>query len=62
LKEEYFVSLLNRLNENYKTKHNSDLTLVTIRHYSTGTIKELTDGKTVLLEQISRNTAQMVLK
>lgn len=62
LKEEYFDGLLNRLNENYKTKHNSDLTLVTVRHYSTGTIHELTADKTVLLEQISRNTAQMVLK
>ncbi|HWZ35059.1 MAG TPA: aspartate kinase, partial [Mucilaginibacter sp.] len=62
LKQEYFESLLNSLNESYKTKHNSGLTLITIRHYSTGTIKELTGDKTVLLEQISRNTAQLVLK
>lgn len=61
-KEEYFTKLLETLNQKYRTKYNENLTLITIRHYTTGTIKELTLGKTVLLEQISRNTAQMVLK
>ncbi|MFD2871862.1 aspartate kinase [Mucilaginibacter ximonensis] len=61
-KEEYFGGLLSELHENYKTKYNSDLSLVTVRHYSAGTIKELTSDKTVLLEQVSRNTAQLVLK
>lgn len=61
-KEEYFGGLLSELHENYKTKYNSDLSLVTVRHYSAATIKELTSDKTVLLEQVSRNTAQLVLK
>jgi aspartate kinase len=60
--EEYFGGLLEALNQKYRTKYNKDLTLVTVRHYTTGTIKELTADKTVLLEQISRNTAQLVLK
>ncbi|WP_214070752.1 aspartate kinase [Mucilaginibacter sp. dw_454] len=62
LKDERFETLLKDLNKDYKTKYNNDLTLLTVRHYSTGNIKELTIGKTVLLEQISRNTAQLVLK
>ncbi|GAA4102671.1 aspartate kinase [Mucilaginibacter panaciglaebae] len=61
-KEEYFGRLLEALNQKYRTKYNENLTLITVRHYTTGAIKELTADKTVLLEQISRNTAQLVLK
>jgi len=61
-KDEYFGGLLEALNQKYRTKYNENLTLITVRHYTGGTIKELTANKTVLLEQISRNTAQLVLK
>ncbi|MFD2865255.1 aspartate kinase [Mucilaginibacter antarcticus] len=59
---EYLDKLLKNLNSSYKVKYNSDLTLITVRHYLHDTIKNLTIGKTTLLEQISRNTAQVVVK
>jgi aspartate kinase len=61
-KEEYFNALLANLNTTYKVKYNSDLTLITVRHSAGDIMKELTAGKTVLLEQLSRNTLQVVVK
>jgi len=60
--EERFKQLLQSLNEGFRAKYNSGLTLITTRHYTPVTLKELTADKTVLLEQISRNTAQMVVR
>lgn len=60
--EERFKRLLQDLSERFKPKYNSELTLITSRHYTPSSLKELTDDKTILLEQISRNTAQMVVK
>jgi aspartate kinase len=58
--EERFNKLLQRLSEGFKAKYNNNLMLITTRHYTPGTLKELTADKTVLLEQVSRNTAQVV--
>ncbi len=60
--EERFEKLLNSMQQDFKVKYNTGLTLITVRHHADGALKELTNGKTVLLEQVSRNTAQMVLK
>jgi len=60
--EERFNRLLKDLNESYKVKYNQGLMLITLRHYQLDSLKDLTLGKTVLLEQISRNTAQLVVK
>lgn len=60
--EERFEKLLNSLQQDFKVKYNTDLTLITIRHHAEDALKELTQGKTVLMEQISRNTAQVVVK
>jgi len=60
--EDRFKQLLQNLNEGFKAKYNSGLTLITTRHYTPASLKELTVGKTVLIEQISRNTAQMVVR
>jgi aspartate kinase len=62
LNEERFEKLLSSLKQDFKVKYNDGLTLITTRHYADGTIAELTNGKTVLLEQVSRNTAQVVVK
>jgi aspartate kinase len=62
LNEERFDRLLISLKQDFKVKYNGGLTLITVRHDGVNTIKELTDGKTVLLEQISRNTIQVVVK
>jgi aspartate kinase len=61
-KEEYFNTLISNLNIAYKVKYNSGLTLITVRHSSGNVIQELTTGKTILLEQLSRNTVQVVVK
>jgi aspartate kinase len=61
-KEEYFNALLANLNTTYKVKYNSNLTIITVRHSAGDIMKELTAGKTVLLEQLSRNTIQVVVK
>ena len=60
--EERFKKLLNLLNQNFNVKYNTGLSLITLRHYSDASLKELTDGKTVLLEQLSRNTIQLVVR
>ncbi len=61
-KAEYFDKLLTDLNKDFKVKYNNDLTLITIRHYNQNALNELIANKVVLLEQISRNTAQVVVK
>jgi len=60
--EERFEKLLSNLQQDFKVKYNTGLTLITIRHHAENALKELTEGKTVLLEQVSRNTAQVVVK
>jgi aspartate kinase len=59
---ERFEKLLSGLNQDFKVKYNNDITLITVRHYKQNALKELTGDKIVLLEQISRNTAQVVVK
>ena len=61
-REDRFSKLLANLESAYKAKYNTGLTLITLRHYGQNTLKELTTGKTILLEQISRNTAQVIIK
>ncbi|MEN0053995.1 MAG: aspartate kinase [Mucilaginibacter sp.] len=60
--EERFEKLLQTLQQDFKVKYNTGLSLITIRHHADGAVKELVAGKTVLLEQISRNTAQVVVR
>ncbi len=53
---------LKQLEEQYSLRYNSALQLITIRHYKEDLIEHLTAGKTILLKQLSRNTAQLVIK
>ncbi|MDB5062089.1 MAG: aspartate kinase [Mucilaginibacter sp.] len=57
-----FNKLLQSLKGSFKVKYNDNLTLVTLRHYTDDSVIELTAGKTVLLKQTNRNTAQLVVK
>lgn len=59
---ERFEKLLAGFNENFKVKYNSELTLITVRHYKLYDLKGLVVNRSILLEQVSRNTAQMVVK
>ncbi|MEY3342768.1 MAG: hypothetical protein RL090_452 [Bacteroidota bacterium] len=54
--------LLDSLKNRYRILYNEGLQLYTIRHYYPSTIESLTHGKEVLLEQRSRQTAQLVLR
>ncbi len=55
--------LFNELGKNYKIRYNTDLELITIRHYDQATIdRVMEDGKIILLEMRSRYTAQFVVK
>jgi aspartate kinase len=55
-------ALLDELQERYKVLYNEQLRLVTVRHYYPSTIDRLVKDKTLLLEQRSRQTAQLVIK
>lgn len=60
--EERFKKLLHTLGQDFKVKYNNGLMLITVRHHSAAALKELTAGKTILLEQVSRNTVQFAVK
>lgn len=59
--EERFTQLLNQLKQEFNVKYNNQLSLITLRHYQYDLLLELVNGKKVLLEQLSRNTAQVVV-
>jgi aspartate kinase len=59
---ERFEKITAGLKQAFRIKYNNKLQLITVRHYKTELVKELTAGKTILLEQISRNTVQVVVK
>jgi aspartate kinase len=54
--------LLHDLKKKFEVLYNDGLRLVTIRHYLPSTIDSLTKDKKVLLEQRSRQTAQIVMR
>ncbi len=60
--EERFEKLKQALQNEYNIRFNTGLQLITIRHFKKRVIDDLTQGKTILMEQFSRNTAQLVLK
>lgn len=57
-----FSRLINLLEQNFIVKYNEGLQLVTMRHYDRDLLNEFTKGRTIMLEQSSRVTAQVVLK
>lgn len=54
--------VLEDLEENYMVKYNKGVELLTIRHFDESTLERLTEGKNVLLEQKTRQTARLVLQ
>ncbi len=57
-----FNKLNSLLQDHFKIKYNTALELITVRHFKNDLINQLSSGKKILMEQLSRNTAQMVLK
>jgi aspartate kinase len=50
------------LRTQFKVQYNEGLTLFTIKNYTPGSIAQLLEGRTVLLEQRTRSTFQVVVK
>jgi aspartate kinase len=57
-----FQKLQEILAKGFKFKYNEALELITIRHFTTEKIDELSAGRKVYMEQLSRNTAQLVVQ
>ncbi len=57
-----FEELIKVLEVSFKVRYNQDLTLYTIRHFTDEVLAKILLGKTVILEQLSRSTAQIVVK
>lgn len=57
-----FQKLQAALANGFKFKYNEALELITIRHFTPDKIEELSAGRKVYMEQLSRNTAQLVVQ
>ncbi len=57
-----FQKLQGALANGFKFKYNEALELITIRHFTPEKIDELSAGRKVYMEQLSRNTAQLVVQ
>jgi aspartate kinase len=57
-----FGKVYTKLAHEFNVKYNIDLSLITIRHYTQELLTETMTGNKVLMEQISRNMAQLVVK
>lgn len=56
-----FENLVETLSPKYKVLFNKNLTLYTVRHFREEDLEKLEEGQTVLLKQLSRETAQLVV-
>jgi aspartate kinase len=56
-----FVSFYNELNPSFKVRFNENVSMFTIRHFDSKSIKEIEKKGTVLLKQISRETVQLII-
>ncbi len=54
--------LIARLQENFKVSYNKKVNLYTIRHFDKASIDKIRGNKSVLLEQLTRGTVQLVTK
>lgn len=60
--ESKFNRLFNILKEKFNCKYNQELSLLTVRHFKKENLDAICTGKTIIMEQFSRNTAQIILK
>lgn len=60
--DEDLKDIFAELSEHYKIRYNTDLTLVTIRHYTEEVLDWMVKEKDIYLEQHSRLTARMLIK
>ncbi len=60
--ENRFKKLKSLIEKDFHFKYNDQLNLLTIRHFTEDVLKEKLQDKLVLLEQLSRTTAQLIYK
>lgn len=60
--EEKVAKFIQRLENEYVIKYNTDLSLMTVRHYTEEVIEQLSKDKEILLEQRSRHTSRFVMR
>ncbi|WP_372653240.1 aspartate kinase [Draconibacterium sp.] len=60
--DENLEDIFSELSGDYKIRYNTDLTLVTIRHYTEEVLDWMVKEKDIYLEQHSRLTARMLIK
>ncbi len=53
---------IKELSEHFDVRYNKNMELLTIRHYTDESIRQMIDGKDVVDSQVSRKTARYVLK
>jgi len=56
------VKLNTALSHDFSVRFNTDLELITIRHFTDKIVKKLTQSKSTYIEQRSRNTIRLVVK
>lgn len=54
--------LIDELSLDFQVLYNTNVDLITIRHYTDDAIREMISGKTVLIEQKTRSTANYVIR
>ncbi|MCK7554555.1 hypothetical protein MKQ70_05860 [Chitinophaga sedimenti] len=59
---EKIEQLIKTLHEDYKITYHEGLELLTVRHNKNGLLEELAKGKTILLEQRSLQTTQLLMQ
>jgi aspartate kinase len=60
--ETKFNKLYDTLKDRFKCKYNEGLDLLTVRHFKRDKLDTILAGRTVMMEQFSRNTAQIILQ
>jgi len=60
--EAKFTKLYDELKDRFKCKYNEGLDLLTVRHFKREELETITAGRTIMMEQFSRNTAQIILQ
>ena len=61
-KFDHFEGMLSELSNNFNVTYNEDVSLYTIRHFTNEAANKVMQNKEVLLQQINRETMQIVIK
>ena len=61
-REDKISALIQALQQDYSVTYNKHMCLLTVRHYTTELLFDLTKGKQVFLQQETRKTAQLIFR